>query len=66
MKRCMTTIGWALFLGNHIVADNLNNFHSDTMTLFGYDLKNYVGIVNRIKAFIGRITHSIGVDMVRI
>ena len=40
--------------------------HSDTVALLGYDPKKQVGVVDKTNSFIGRITHRVVSDMVRI
>ena len=60
----LATTGWALFLGIQEVTNTFSNLHSDTVALLGYDPKKQVGIVERINAFIGRITHRNISDMV--
>lgn len=61
----LSTIGWALFPGIHTVEDNFNNLHSDMVALLGYDPEKQVGVVEWIRAFIGRIAHRAIADMVR-
>ena len=48
------SIGWALFPTIHTVGVNFSSFHFDTVALLGYNLKKQVGVVERIKYFLGR------------
>jgi hypothetical protein len=61
----LATMGWALFPGIHTVADDFNNLHFDTIALLGYDLEKQVRVVDKIRAFVGRIAHRTVVDIIR-
>ena len=63
--RTLATTGWALFPGIQYVVDSYSNLHSDTVALLGYDPKKQVAIVEKIRAFIGRLAHRAVSDMVR-
>lgn len=57
--------GWATFPGIHAVVDNYSNLHTNTVALLGYDPKKRVAVVEKIKAFIGKVVHRAISDMVR-
>ena len=61
----LATIGWAFFPDIHSVVDSYSNLHSDTVALLGYEPKKQVAVVEKIRAFIGRIAHRSISDMVR-
>ena len=61
----LAILGWILFPSIHTMMDNFSNLHSNTIALLGYDLDNQVGVVDRIRVFIGRITHRVITDMGR-
>jgi hypothetical protein len=45
--------------------DIFSELHADTIALLGYDHLNQVTVVEKIQAFVGRMTHRQVVDMVR-
>lgn len=61
----LATMGWALFPSIHAVTDNFCNLHLDIVALLGYDPDKQVGVVDRIRAFIGRIAHKAISDIIR-
>lgn len=61
----LTTTGWASFPGIHTCADNFTNLHSDTVAFLGYHPDKQVGVVQRIRSFLGRIAHRAVSDMVQ-
>lgn len=61
----IATIGWSLFPSILTVTDNFSNLHSDKIALLGYKREKKIGVVNKIRAFIGRIAHRAVIDMVR-
>ena len=61
----IATIGWSLFPSILTVTDNFSNLHLDKIALLGYNREKKIGVVNKIRAFIGRIAHRAVIDMVR-
>ena len=61
----LATIGWVLFPGIQSLVDNYNNLHSDTIALLGYEPQKQVAVVEKIRAFIGKVPHRVVFDMVR-
>ena len=61
----LATMGWALFPGIQNGAENFSTLHSDTVALLGYDTKMQVAVVEKVRAFLGRVAHRAVADMVR-
>ena len=62
----LASTGWALFPGILSVHDNFSRLHSDTVALLGYEPKKQVAVVEKIRAFVGRMAHRAVCDMVRL
>ncbi len=65
MLHNLTTTGWALFPSIQSVVDNYNNLHLDIVALHDYEPKKQVAIVEKIRAFIGRVAQRVVFDVVR-
>lgn len=61
----LATTGWAMFPGIHLASDTFSNLHTNTVSLLGYDPEKQVGVVERIRSFLGRIAHRAVADMIR-
>ena len=61
----LATSGWTFFPGINYANDNFSNMHSDTVALLGYEPKKQVAVVEKIRAFLGRVAHRVVSDMVR-
>ena len=61
----LATMGWALFPGIQNGAENFSTLHSDTVALLGYDTKMQVAVVEKVRAFLGRVAHRAVAAMVR-
>ena len=62
----LATTSWALFPGIQSAVYNYSNLHSDIVALLGYEPNRQVAVVEKIRAFIGRVAHRAVSDMVRL
>ena len=61
----LATMGWAIFPGIQNAAESFSTLHSDTVALLGYDTNKQVAVVEKIRAFLGRVAHRAVADMIR-
>lgn len=57
--------GWGAFSCIHEALDTFNEFHTYTVALLGYDPSNQIKVVEKIQAFIKRMTHIFVANMVQ-
>lgn len=59
------SMGWTSFPGIDVAAEPYSVLHRDVIALLGYEPNEQVAVVNKIKAFLGRMAHRAIADMLR-
>ena len=65
LVQSLSTIGWIMFPSIHTATETFSTIHSDVLALLGYDLDKNTKVVDKVRAFIGRIGHRALADLAR-